>query len=287
MNVTSPDNAPARDDLPWLRRRTTRTPSRPNPPQRGPELDLSADSRKHTTTPAQASRQDQTHPASSNSLDLSEQVPPLSAIHAGADPTSRRPDGRDRFGTTRTSNGLPTILTTKRPLVTLTRVQSGVGALTFQAVLSESVGDLRLGCAYQLVSGQSSVTHHASGLRDTPRGSRRPVIFTSGERFEALTIDLAQSRELERLIVYAYSESGATLNWDGTLVVQTYGGARVELPLRRDPSAGVLVPLSLYNIDGEFVLRSEQSIIGGSIREATAAFGFDRISWLNDHTPLI
>jgi len=164
-------------------------------------------------------------------------------------------------------------------------MQSGVGALTFQAVLSESVGDLRLGCAYQLVSGQSSVTQ-ASGPRATPTGYRRPVIFTSGERFEALTIDLAQSRELERLIVYAYSESGATLNWDGTLVVQTYGGARVELPLRRDPAAGVLVPLSLYNIDGEFVLRSEQSIIRGSIREATASFGFDRISWLNDHTPL-
>jgi len=286
MNVAAPDNAPSRDDLPWLRRRTTRTPSRPNPPQRAAELDLSADSRTHTTTTAQASRPDQTHLAPSGSLDLSEQVPLLSAIQAGADPTSRRSDGRDRFGTTRTSNGLPTILTTKRPLVTLTRVQSGVGALTFKAVLSESVGDLRLGCAYQLVSGQSSVTQ-TSGPRATPRGSRRPVIFTSGERFEALTIDLAQSRELERLIVYAYSESGAALNWDGTLVVQTYGGARVELPLRRDPSAGVLVPLSLYNIDGEFVLRSEQSIIGGSIREATASFGFDRISWLNDHTPLI
>jgi hypothetical protein len=48
----------------------------------------------------------------------------------------------------------------------------------------------------------------------------------------------------------------------------------------------VLVPLSLYNIDGELVLRAEQSLIGGSIRVATAAFGFAGISWLDDHTAL-
>ena len=42
------------------------------------------------------------------------------------------------------------------PTVTLNRVQSGVGALTFEAVASAEVGDLRLGCAYQLRSGLSS-----------------------------------------------------------------------------------------------------------------------------------
>jgi uncharacterized protein involved in tellurium resistance len=178
------------------------------------------------------------------------------------------------------------MLTMRQPSVTLTRVQSGVGALTVQAVIADSVGDLRLGCAYQLVSGQSSVIQQASGLRLAPAGSRRPVIIASRERLGPITVDLAQSREVERLIVYAYSESGAVLSWDGTLVVQTYGGARVEVPLRRAPEAGVLVPLSLYNIDGELVLRAEQSFIGGSIREATAAFGFERISWLDDHTPL-
>jgi hypothetical protein len=68
--------------------------------------------------------------------------------------------------------------------------------------------------------------------------------------------------------------------------VRTYGGARIEVPLQREPGPGVLVPLSLYNIDGEFVLRAERSPIGGSLREATAAFGFTGISWLDDETAL-
>jgi hypothetical protein len=185
----------------------------------------------------------------------------------------------------RTRDGLPTILSTKEPVVTLTRVQSGVGALTIEAVISGSVGDLRLGCAYQLVSGQSSVIHQGSGLRVAPPGSRRPVIIAASG-FGELTVDLAQNRELERMVVIAYSESGAALSWDGTLVVRTYGGARVEVPLQREPGQGVLVPLSVYNIDGELVLRAERSLIGGSLREATAAFGFAGISWLDDHTAL-
>ncbi|MEP7193201.1 MAG: hypothetical protein ABI903_10080 [Actinomycetota bacterium] len=221
-------------------------------------------------------------------LDLSEHDTVRSAIPPRPEPGGQLegpPDGRDFFLPARTHNGLPTILTTKEPVVTLTRVQSGLGALTVQAVISDSVGDLRLGCAYQLVSGQSSVIHLGSGLRVAPAGSLRPVI-RAGSGFGELTVDLVQSRELERLIVLAYSESGAALSWDGTLVVQTYGGARVEVPLHRSPDEGVLVPLSLFNIDGEFVLRAEQSLIGGSIREATAAYGFESISWLDDHTAL-
>jgi len=143
-----------------------------------------------------------------------------------------------------------------------------------------------LGGAYQLVSGQSSVISHASGLHVAPAESRRPVITTSGGRFGGLTVDCAQIRDLERLIIYVYSKSGVALSWDGALVVQTYGGSRIEVPLRRKAAAGVLVPLSMYNISGELVLRAEGSVIHTSIREATAAFGFERIGWLDDHTAL-
>ena len=171
-------------------------------------------------------------------------------------------------------------------MVTLTRVQSGVGALTLQAACSDLVGDLRLGCAYQLASGQSSVIHHVGSLRVAPAGSQRPIIFSGRDPLETLTIDLRQCREIERLVVYAYSESGTALNWDGALVVQTFGGARVEVALRHEPGVGVMVPLSLYNIDGEFVLRAEYVFLGGSVREAAAAFGFERISWIDEHTAL-
>ena len=294
MNIHAPESAPARGDLPWLRRRTTRAaaaaaasaPSQSDPPHPGADLDLSASSRPLTTPLVQSGRPDWIHPPRSSSLDLTRHVPTPKSTQARADPRSQRPANTELFRAARTGKGSPTILTAQKPVVTLTRVQSGVGALILQAAHSDLVGDLRLGCAYQLVSGQSSVIHNAGGLSTAPAGSQRPVIIASSEPFEALTIDLAQSRQVERLIVCAYSESGTSLDWDGALIVQTYGGDRVEVPLRSDPAPGVMVPLSLYNIDGEFVLRAEQFFIEGSLREATAAFGFERITWLDDHTPL-
>lgn len=311
MNSDSAD-APARDDLPWLRRRTTRVTAQAgsrtttliDPPRPIADRDLSAGSPTPATPPsppdtrtahsdaepsppdAQSSPPDVAQRARVNSLDLFEPAP----IPAVAQPRAeRRSPGSvhaGRLPQARIRTGPPTILTTQAPVITLTRLQSGVGALSFQAAHSESVGDLRLGCAYQLVSGQSSVIQHAGGLSIAPAGSERPVIVASSDPVEAITIDLAQSREVERLIIYAYSESGTTLSWDGALVVQTYGGARAEVLLRRDPAAGVLIPLSLYNIDGEFVLRAEQFFTSGTLRETTAAFGFERISWLDDRTPL-
>ena len=70
-------------------------------------------------------------------------------------------------------------------------------------------------------------------------------------------------------------------------MLSTFGQARVELPLDRPPSARVAVLMSLYNIDGEFVVRAEMEEIAGSVREAVAAYGFDRIAWLDQRTPLV
>ncbi|MGH3735269.1 MAG: hypothetical protein ACRDT6_06550 [Micromonosporaceae bacterium] len=181
---------------------------------------------------------------------------------------------------------MDTILSATSPTVTLTRMQSGVGTLLIRAACSDRVGDLRLGCAYQLRGGHASTVQHAGGARFAPRDSDRPVIVSGRDRFEQLTLDLRQCRELERLIVYGFSESRGTLQWDGTLIVSTYGGAEIEVPLARKPSAGTLVVLSLYNIDGEFVLRAEQDDPAASIRDACQAYGFERITWLDERTPL-
>jgi len=142
-------------------------------------------------------------------------------------------------------------------VVTLTRIQSGVGVLRIEAACSPAVGDLRLGAAYQLTTVTSSVVQLAGGPRTAPPSGHRPVISAERGQFEALTIDLVQSRSLQRLIVYAFSDSGSVLNWGGTLLVSTFGQARVELPLDRPPSPRVAVLISLYNIDGEFVVRAE------------------------------
>jgi hypothetical protein len=48
----------------------------------------------------------------------------------------------------------------------------------------------------------------------------------------------------------------------------------------------VAVLMSLYNVRGEFVLRAEMQTLNGDVREAARAYGFDRISWLDDRSPV-
>jgi uncharacterized protein involved in tellurium resistance len=179
-----------------------------------------------------------------------------------------------------------TILNHKSPTVTLTRTQTGVGTLIVEAACSDEVGDLRLGCAYQLTSGQSSTVQASGGNRFAPPRSRRPVLLGGHERYERISVDLRQCREIERLAVYAFSESRAQLNWGGTLIATTFAGAKVELPLEQLPPGGVAVLLSLYNVGDQFVLRAELETITGSIREACRAYGYDQITWLDDRMPV-
>jgi uncharacterized protein involved in tellurium resistance len=228
----------------------------------------------------------------SGDLDLSATAAPAATSSLElSDASARQPmmtSAPRRLRTTaRAQPGTQTILTPKAPTVTLTRVQSGVGSLTFEAACPEVVGDLRLGCAYQMRSGYSSTVQLAGGSRVGPKDSARPVIMARHEQYERLSIDLRHSRDIERLVVYGFSESGAVLQWGGTLVATTLGQAKIEVPIDQKPSAGVLVLISLYNIRGEFVLRAEMETVHGTIRDACKAYGYERITWLDERTPIV
>ena len=326
MTLRSPQTAPARTDLPWLRRRphpqnsapgagtpaasgavadffsgrgprparkgqagaatTPAQPARPASAAGGTSLDLSSSTATPAPAPAPASaRAAASGPAATSggtSLDL-DRAPAAPAPERPAKPAPIKA----RYQPPRVAAGVPVVLTAQHPTVTLSRVQSGVGTLTIQAACSPAVGDLRLGCAFALSSGVTSVVQHASGLDLAPAESRRPVLrAVTGTQFETLTVDLRQVRDLQRAVIYAFSESGAELRWGGTVVVETFGGARVEVPLGTPAGPGVLVPLSVYNLDGELVLRAEQQLVPGPVKDACLAFGFDRITWLDDRTPL-
>lgn len=177
------------------------------------------------------------------------------------------------------------LLGVQHPTVTLTRVQSGVGTLGVEAVCSPEVGDLRLGAVYQLRSGGSSTVQLDGGNRFGP-SARHPVIVASHEQYERIAFDLRQIRDIERIAVYAFSSSRAPLNWGGTLVLTTFGGARIEVPLDTLYSATVAVLVSLYNVDGELVVRAELESITGDVREAARAYGYDRITWRDDRSPV-
>jgi hypothetical protein len=196
----------------------------------------------------------------------------------------------------RTLGDAATVLSPQQPTVTLTRVQSGVGRLTVTAATSVGDGDLRLGCAYRLRSGASSLVQAVTKVTVAPAGSRRPVIRATRERFEELHLDLRQVGELDRMVVYLFSQYdalrtsppgvSARVPWAGVLSTETFAGTRVDVPLRRDPAPGVLVVLSIYNVDGELVLRAENQLLPGSVRDAVQAFGFDTITWIDPTTPL-
>lgn len=170
--------------------------------------------------------------------------------------------------------------------MTLTRLQSGIGTLTIEAAASDAVGDLRLGCAYELASGLQMTMQMTQGSRLAPPHAKRPILLGSRDRFEKIALDLRQCRELRRLVVYAFSESRQPLQWGGTLVVTTFGGGRVEVPLESLQGGSVAVLLSIYQVRGEFVLRAEMQTLYGDVREASRAYGYDEITWLDDRTPV-
>jgi uncharacterized protein involved in tellurium resistance len=179
------------------------------------------------------------------------------------------------------------ILTVRDPTVTLDRLQSGVGNLTVEAVCSPAVGDLSIGALYQLTDGTSSIVQRATGLVAGPPRSRRPILTASRTEFEQSHVDLRQTRSLQRLLVYAFSESGRELQWGGTLVTRTFGGARVELPLDFGSHHGPIALMSLYNIDGEYVLRAEAEKVTGAVRDVSRLFGYDHITWADHQMPVI
>jgi uncharacterized protein involved in tellurium resistance len=172
------------------------------------------------------------------------------------------------------------------PTVTLTRLQSGIGTLTLEAAVSDEVGDLRLGCAYELASDLELTMQMTQGNRFAPPHSKRPVLVGGHDRFERVQVDLRQCRSLRRMIVYAFSETRQPLKWGGTLVITTFGGGRIEISLDALQGGTIAVLASIYQVRGELVIRAEMEALFGDVREAARAYGFDRISWLDDRTPV-
>ncbi len=321
MTVGDPATAPPRPDLTFLHRRSKPKPppalsdfiagratahnhtgSQPAPPAASapapsPPISFarpgSARSSLDLSTPATApppaaapsppAAPPPARPGSSSVLDLSDPEPPRpTAAVPGAQPAV---SGLHVHRDTRIAAGGQQLLDVRVPTVTLTRVQSGIGHLEIEAVCSPAVGDLRLGAAYQLRGGVSSTVQYAGGNRFAP-SSRRPVIVAGRDEYEHLSLDLRQVHSLERIAVYAFSESRVDLHWGGTLVVTTFGGARIELPLETLFAGKTAVLMSIYNLDGELVIRAEMETIAGEVRDAARAYGYERITWRDDRTPV-
>ncbi|SDP49226.1 hypothetical protein SAMN05660199_04053 [Klenkia soli] len=253
----------------------------PTPPPAGGDLDLGSSDLDLSGPPPVAAPPAPAPPASS-SLDLFPEAP--------AAPPARTPVARPRpvaRQVPRVPHGGRVILTPREPVVTLDRVQSGVGALTITAVCSPAVGDLVLGAVYQLADGSSGVVSRTAGVPTAPPRSRRPVLEAGRDEHDQIRVDLRQTRSLRRFVVHAMSASEGQLAWGGTLVITTHGGSRVEIPLDLAPHAGPVVLASVHAVDGEFVVRAELDPVHGLVRDVALAHGFRAITWADARTPVL
>lgn len=314
--ITDPRFAPKRTDLPWLRRRRAprSVPAAPPPasttgpssarPAGGALGDFIAGRATHHQPDRPTAAQQPPPPPApvSSSLDLDEPPPPAAAAPARvttsldldepaapqrrAAPAAPQPEPKRLRVDERVRNGERFITSPTDPTVTLTPVQSGIGTLTIEAATSAEVGDLRLGCAYELTGQFEHTVQMTQGNRFAPPHSKRPVIIGGHDRFERIQVDLRQCRSLQRMVVYAFSEKRQPLNWGGTLIVTTHGAARIEIPLDVLQGGEIAVLISIYQVRGELVIRAEMQTLFGDVREAARAYGFDRITWLDGRTPV-
>jgi hypothetical protein len=308
----------AHDDLSWIRHRrlpsgatapattsldlssTTATAPPPPPPPSVPSggtsldlsggdasLDLSGGSGTQVSAPSGRTSLDLSGgpspelPGRGTSLDLSgetTQDPVPFAPQRGAPPaaTAAPAAPTPAFTPPRTLGSAATVLSPRRPSVQLTRLQSGIGALTFEAAWSPDEGFV-LGCAYQLDSGWSSVLRQGETFG--------PLVMDRHAGHQRLRLDLLHGRHLQRLIVFGVPAADPGPHWAGTLLIGTHGHARIEVPVQ-PPAPGPTVLLSLYNVDGEIVLRAEAQSVPGRIRDACLAFGYDRIAWRDADTAI-
>lgn len=291
--MRSPQDAPPRPDLGWLRhrrveQRVTRPipyvhPPRPAaPPAAPPSLDLGP--------PAVATPAPVAPPAPAPSLDrtpsrdLTPSLDLTPAAPAPAAPRRRRPR---TLPYPRVAPGTTAVLQGRRRTVTLTRLQSGVGSLSIALSRSPQAGDLALGLVLATTDGATHVLQRLGDALSTPStpGGPPPLArLTGGPGAETAVLDLRQVRTLDRLLVHAHSPSISVLTWDGLLVLTAYDGSRVEVPFDLPPLSGTVALLTAYLVQGELVLRAELEAYAGPPEMAAEAYGHS-YGWLDGRLP--
>lgn len=195
-------------------------------------------------------------------------------------------------------------LTKSAPKVSLTKQGSGSGVLRVNlnwtakpaappgggflkriAAGAAPATDLDLGCLYEFTDGTKGVVQ-ALGNAFTAGGSfsPKPVIWLDGDDRsgavsggENLHVDLAQSKNIRRILVFAQIYQGAA-NWAAAAGVVTLfptDGPQVEIQLdEHDPQSRLCAVAMFENEDGELSVRREVKYIQGSQRTLDEQYGW-------------
>lgn len=178
------------------------------------------------------------------------------------------------------------LLTPTAPVVALSRLTSGIGALRVEAAVTSGGGDLVLSCAYAFTTGETSFMNPDDVQQATSAGARVPLLVAGRDRFPRFVVDLRQVRRLARALIVLHSRSGAPVRWAGAVVISTQSGTRIDVPLESAPDAATVAAVSIYQVDGEIVLRAEVEP-AVSPREACRSFGYETVAWLDDAHALV
>ena len=169
------------------------------------------------------------------------------------------------------------VLSAADRVVHLTRMQSAVGRLRVEPALGS--GDhLDLGCVMETADRQESIV--LGTLNRQGPDPRRPMVRCGGQGVE---IDLRRIRSLSRLLVVAVAPRLP----GGTLVVTTYGGSRIEIPLPATPTLGAQALLTGHVVQGRLVLRAELDPFSGTLQQVCGAYGYTDLTWRDPATPLV
>ncbi len=211
----------------------------------------------------------------STSLDLDQRQAPgpaaASSVEAGPNPGAKGallPVRRAR----RAPAGALTELNLERPSVTLSRLQSGVGAL---AVALVGVGAERaaLGCAYEIAASPHARTLVVDATTD-PVPKPDALLWGSFKQHQRIIVDLRQIERFRRALIFVTTGLGNGAAASCALLFAVRGVDLVECRMDLPAGEGTLVVASVYNVFGELVIRSEAWTLEASLRTAAEAHGF-------------
>jgi tellurite resistance protein TerA len=161
----------------------------------------------------------------------------------------------------------------------------GGGFLKRIAASAAPATDLDLGCLYEFTDGTKGVVQ-ALGNAFTAGGSfsPKPVIWLDGDDRsgavsggENLHVDLSQSKNIRRILVFAQIYQGAA-NWAAAAGVVTLfpaNGPQVEIQLdEHDPKSRLCAVAMFENQNGELSVRREVRYIQGSQRNLDEQYGW-------------
>ena len=250
-------------------------PSRPSAPRSNP-LDLGGSEQRVEQRVEPPSRNTPV-PTSNNLLDLSG---PSGSAPVPASTGRFAPLVNHELGLPTLDEGERRILTVEDPVVHLTRMQSSAGALEFTAATAQP-NQLLLGCLFETVDQRESIV--LPGMRPQGPDPHSPIFRSTTQ---GVTINLRGIKRAARFFVIGLPQTSDRSMPGGTLVVQTYGGSRLEVVLDRSATFGAKALITGYVVEGRIVLRAEHDPFSGTLQQVAGVYGYDQMTWRDPFTPL-